>query len=257
MSQPPDSNSSPTRKVRRFRRTAWLLAAAVILAVGAVSYGGQARDTPATAKSDREQAGVKPGSNNDGGSESTLPSPPSTPVPSAPSAPSAPQASWPAPSQSPASSRNERWAAEAAELPPPARDTVLSFIDTAASMTVEVPPAEADRAATPDFSAIATGSALGELAAQFEEFQDNNWTLKGTPELQVKGIENVEAGGVALRRVSICVDSSAVELKDQDGQILVAAAAPGTRTALNFYDLQEQNGTWLVVSHSFPDDPTC
>jgi hypothetical protein len=252
MSQPPDSNSSPTRKVRRFRRTAWLLAAAVILAVGAVSYGGQARDTPATAKSDREQAGVKPGSNNDGGSESTLPSPPSTPVPSAPSAP---QASWPAPSQSPASSRNERWAAEAAELP--ARDTVLSFIDTAASMTVEVPPAEADRAATPDFSAIATGSALGELAAQFEEFQDNNWTLKGTPELQVKGIENVEAGGVALRRVSICVDSSAVELKDQDGQILVAAAAPGTRTALNFYDLQEQNGTWLVVSHSFPDDPTC
>lgn len=251
MSQPPDSNASPTRKVRRFRRAAWLLAAAGLVAVGAVSYGGQAADTPASAKSDREPAGVRPGSTGDAGSGSTQSSAPSTSVPSAP------QAGSPAPSQSPASSRTERWAAEAAELPPPARDTVLSFIDTAASMSVEVPPADQEHAAAPDFSAIATGSALGELTAQFEEFQDNNWTLKGSPELAVKGIEDLAVDGAALRRVSICVDSSAVELKDQDGLVLVAAAAPGTRTALNFYDLQEQNGTWLVVSHSFPDDPTC
>lgn len=157
--------------------------------------------------------------------------------------------------------RTEGWSAEAAELPPPARDAVISFIDTAAAMSVVPTPAEAKAEAAvpqaPDYSAIATGSALGELTAQFEEFQDNKWTLRGIPELTVRGVESLEVAGAAVRRVSICVDSSALELKDQDGRILVPAAGPGTRTALNYYDLQEQDGSWLVVSHSFPDNPNC
>ncbi|MCC9205425.1 hypothetical protein [Arthrobacter sp. zg-Y769] len=142
------------------------------------------------------------------------------------------------------------------ELPEPAREVLLDFIDTAAAMQVH--PNENARAAAPDYSQIADGSALGELTGQFEEFQDNGWVQSGPAKvLSVQAVQDLEAEGGPVRRLSICIDSSAMELKDQAGQVLLAAAEPGTRTALNYYDLQERDGVWKVVSHSFPDDPAC
>ncbi|MCQ1957257.1 hypothetical protein NNX39_12180 [Arthrobacter sp. zg-Y826] len=142
------------------------------------------------------------------------------------------------------------------ELPESAREALLGFIETASAMRVE--PNENERGTPPDYSRIADGSALGELTGQFEEFQDNGWIQSGPAEvLSVQAVEDLEAEGGPIRRLSICIDSSAMELKDQDGQVLLGATEPGSRKSLNYYDLQERDGTWKVVSHSFPDDPAC
>lgn len=185
----------------------------------------------------------------------TLPAEPPVAEPEQPQ----PSPEIPVPSQIPVPSLEDDWDAEAENLPEPAKQAVLGFIDTAASMQpAPVTTEDEDTVSAPDYSGIAAGSALGELIAQFDEIQDNNWTQKGAARLAaVQGTDELTLDGKATRRVAICIDSSAVELMDQDGQVVLAAVAPGTRTALNYYDLQELDGSWRVVSHSFPDDPTC
>ncbi|MCC3266584.1 hypothetical protein [Arthrobacter gengyunqii] len=269
MSQSPPQNSNGTPpSPRRVRRPALLAAVgAVLLAAGALSLaglgvlpvagwdGGGTSDARAQADDGGNGAG-------DGGGDGTAPAtdPSASPAASASAtgspAPAAPGAAGTEPAPAPSASASDRLPADPL-LPEPARDAVLGYIDTAAAMAAEPPPADGGKLPAPDYSGIAAGAALGELTAQFEEFQTNQWTVDGTPELAVRGIEDLEADGTAVRRVSLCIDSSAVQLTDRDGQILLAAEPPGTRTALNYYDLQEIDGAWRVVSHSFPDDPAC
>jgi hypothetical protein len=53
------------------------------------------------------------------------------------------------------------------------------------------------------------------------------------------------------------MDSSAVEIRDTAGAVVLAAAPAGKRTATNIYDIQQHNGKWVVVAHSFPDVAAC
>ncbi|CEA07516.1 hypothetical protein BN1051_00831 [Arthrobacter saudimassiliensis] len=142
-------------------------------------------------------------------------------------------------------------------LPDPAADAMLTYIGESTSMS---PPAEeeGEETATPDFSAFAAGPALGGLIAQYEELKDNGWVQRGDPQMTVvSGPEPLTVGQHEVQRVGVCIDSSSVEVVDQSGAIILAATEPGSRTALNFYDLQEHEGSWVVFFHSFPDDPTC
>lgn len=170
-----------------------------------------------------------------------------------------------APDTPPSATEGDPWrqamadarAAGLPEIPEPAQDVLLHFVSTAAAMKTE-PRVDGVPASAPDYSQIADGPALGELQGQFDEFQNSGWVQTGAPVIAaVLGYEDLETEQGFLRRLSICVDSSTVELKDQEGLILLAAAEPGSRKSLNYYDLQEQDGTWKVVSHSFPDDPAC
>lgn len=122
----------------------------------------------------------------------------------------------------------------------------------------DVPPGVDAEPAMPDFSGVARGAALGELHARFHEFQSNGWVVSGTA--KVVGRDKVEAilvDGVPTHRVSSCVDSSGVVIRDISGVVILAASPAGTRTAINIYDIQQHNGKWLVVSHSFPDAAAC
>lgn len=110
----------------------------------------------------------------------------------------------------------------------------------------------------PDFTGAATGAALGELQARFEEFAQNEWVQTGS--ISVTGTEKVEVvttNGVPTHRFSVCVDSSAIQIRDAAGVVVLAAAPAGTRKAINVYDIQQQKGTWLVVAHSFPASAAC
>lgn len=110
----------------------------------------------------------------------------------------------------------------------------------------------------PDFTGAAFGAALGELQARFDEFAQNEWVQTGS--ISVTGTERVEVirvAGVPTHRFSTCVDSSAIEIRDSAGVVVLAAAPAGTRKALNIYDIQQQKGTWVVVGHSFPDSAAC
>lgn len=112
--------------------------------------------------------------------------------------------------------------------------------------------------APPDYRGVAAGVALGELQAQFLEYANNNW--KQTGGVVVRGepkVEDLKVDGVATHRVYLCLDSSAMQVTEQDGFVVTPKVAPGTRTALNVYDLQEREGQLVVVNHLFPEDPNC
>jgi hypothetical protein len=112
--------------------------------------------------------------------------------------------------------------------------------------------------AMPNFTDVALGAALGELQARFDEFAHNEWMQTGSAVVTGKErVEVVRIGGVPTHRFSICIDSSAIEIRDTSGATVLAAVPPGTRTASNIYDIQQHNGKWLVVGHSFPDAAAC
>ncbi|PQZ91097.1 hypothetical protein CQ018_14120 [Arthrobacter sp. MYb227] len=110
----------------------------------------------------------------------------------------------------------------------------------------------------PDYSDVAKGVAMGELEAQFAEYANNNWKQSG--EVLVVGepkVEDLVIDGVTTHRVYLCLDSSSLEVTESDGFVVTPKSAPGTRTALNIYDLQEQSGQLVVANHLFPEDPNC
>lgn len=112
--------------------------------------------------------------------------------------------------------------------------------------------------ASPDYRGVAAGVALGELEAQFMEYANNNW--KQTGGVVVLGepkVEDLTVGGVETHRVYVCLDSSAMQVTEQDGFVVTPKVAAATRTALNVYDLQEREGQLVVVNHLFPEDPNC
>lgn len=110
----------------------------------------------------------------------------------------------------------------------------------------------------PDYSDVAKGVARGELEAQYAEYANNNW--KQTGEVLVVGepkVEDLFVNGIQTHRVYLCLDSSSLEVTESDGFVVTPKATPGTRTALNIYDLQDQNGQLVVANHFFPEDPNC
>lgn len=117
---------------------------------------------------------------------------------------------------------------------------------------------EATLPSPPDYSGVAKGAALGELEAQFTEYANNNWQQTG--ETSIVGeprVEDLIIDDVLTHRVYLCLDSSSIQITEPDGFIVTPKAEPGTRTALNIYDVQEHDGQLLVVDHLFPEDPDC
>lgn len=110
----------------------------------------------------------------------------------------------------------------------------------------------------PDFTGVARGTALGELQGRFDEFAHNQWMQTGSVSFSgTERVETVKVGGIPTHRYSVCVDSSAIEIRDAAGAVVLPAAPAGTRKALNTYDIQQQKGTWVVVDHSFPNSASC
>lgn len=158
-----------------------------------------------------------------------------------------------------ASAVPDSWPAaeKARAIEPAERAAVIGFVEhgTGISAKGEKPEKAPE---PPDYSGIAFGAAKGELEASFTEYLANGWTQTG--EVQVVGepkVEEIDRNGTATQRVYICIDSSAIKVVEPDGHIVTPAAKPGTRKALNVYELQERDGKWLVVDHLFPNDPAC
>ena len=182
-------------------------------------------------------------------------------IPTAPSATTAPPAgptTEPIPGSivPPAAIANEKISA-------PVKTAVAGFINEAGQIATDSPAAPtpgvpASAPAEVDFTAVAAGVALGELEAQHQEFASNGWqqsgtvTVVGTPAVTTQG-----QGADQRITVVVCLDSSAVQLVDNTGATVLKAEKAGTRKNLNNYVVQEVDGKWLVIDHSFPDDPHC
>lgn len=126
---------------------------------------------------------------------------------------------------------------------------VVGFVDAVDSVSADSDPAA--------FADVVSGAARDELEAQQLEFAANGWSLTGDTKVDgVSVLASDPAGNPPSARVQACVDSSAVVVVDADGKP-VPSNPDAVRRALNIYDLNFVDGVWRVVSHSFPDDPTC
>lgn len=204
---------------------------------------------PASAALAFEQQAIQPGTSTDIGS---------VVVPAAPNAVQ-PQAAKQPVTPTPAA---ERPAAPGEPAAPIAELRRASAAFEAAAGKASAPgPRPAPGApdpAKPSFTDVAIGAALGELQGRYDEYQHYGWVQTGSANLTgTERVEVVRVDGVPTHKFAICVDSSAVEIRDASGAVILAAAPPGTRTATNIYHIQQHKGTWLVSGHSFPDAAAC
>ncbi|MDH2443057.1 hypothetical protein QDR37_03760 [Amnibacterium sp. CER49] len=104
---------------------------------------------------------------------------------------------------------------------------------------------------------VVAGQAKAELQAQQLEFESNGWTVHGTTRVDgVRVLGSDPASATPTARVQACIDSSDVTLLDAHGKPVVAHPQ-AVRRALNLYSLAYTDGTWHIVAHSFPADPSC
>ncbi|MDI6944994.1 MULTISPECIES: hypothetical protein [Microbacterium] len=126
---------------------------------------------------------------------------------------------------------------------------------------VLTPPDAEDAARPGDLEAlladVTAGAYRAELEAQWLELSANGWSYVG--ESQVVGLEILaldEEAEPATAQVKACIDASGLELVDADGERIGSEKDTHPRAA-HLFDLVYEDGTWRVLSRSFPDDPAC
>lgn len=251
----PSSSHHPVQRRTRIKRI--LGPSVVLLAAGAIMIGtmgpGSGTDT-ATNTSPLTPASASPAPVGQETAPAPAASQPAAPAP-APAAPAAPApvtgADVPA------------LAIDNAQITVPVKTTVAEFITKGSQISTDkiaapVPGTPRPPAPDVDFTAVAHGSALGELEAKNQEFAFNGWQQSGT--VQVVGTASTTTSikdGAEQVSVTVCIDSSTVSVVDNTGATVLAADKPGTRKNLNTYIAQEVSGVWLVVEHTFPGDTSC
>lgn len=140
-------------------------------------------------------------------------------------------------------------AGDGGPLTPAAADAVLTgYFGTVQNLTPAV--------GIDPLKAIAAGAVLDEAQAQLNEFDSRGWTLSGTPRLEnLQVLSSDLAATPPTAKISVCVDSSPVVVKTADGTVMRNPDA--SPRALNLYTVSMRDGSWRIISHSFPDDPTC
>ncbi|MBW3085252.1 hypothetical protein KEM60_01449 [Austwickia sp. TVS 96-490-7B] len=106
---------------------------------------------------------------------------------------------------------------------------------------------------------VATGAALGEIAAATEELTSQKRHQSGSVTMASASAYLQPEEDRVL--VVTCLDSSAVTLTEDDdtgrNRRVRTASRAGTRTALHEYTLEKAGDHWVVLLHSLPDDMSC
>jgi len=109
-----------------------------------------------------------------------------------------------------------------------------------------------------DVSTYAAGPALGEITALAAQYDNEDMKISGAP--KVLGAEVVAAKPSANPpsvTLAVCLDNSPVIVRDAKGRNLSKRRLPSELKVLNLYELQQVDGSWLVVNHSIPADSSC
>ena len=102
-----------------------------------------------------------------------------------------------------------------------------------------------------DLPSIASGAILEDLQNEAQELEANDWTRTGTA--KVDGVTVLDADEKSAT-VEACVDSSKVATVDENGNRLGEASVA---RALTIYSLSNTDGSWRIVSRTFPDETAC
>jgi hypothetical protein len=135
------------------------------------------------------------------------------------------------------------------DVPP---ETLAAASEAAADLLDQIADTFADPE-TPDLDPdVIDGDARAAIENQAAEFAENGWRTEGRA--RIISLEVYERTDDRLV-VGACVDDSAIRVYDSDGNLVADhSGRPPTR---NIYTLDARPGGWVVVGHTFPDDPDC
>lgn len=106
-----------------------------------------------------------------------------------------------------------------------------------------------------DLEQVAGGAYLAAVRAAAAEYTDLGWRQTGTPRVDSLEIVEEDLTGTPPTVVAeVCIDSSEVDVLDEGGS-LRGAGTPDR--SLNLLTFELTDGTWRVVTQSFPADPDC
>lgn len=108
-----------------------------------------------------------------------------------------------------------------------------------------------------DVKPLAGRAALGGVQASVDEMKGNGLHQRGRVDvLWVRpSAEKPTSPGSFV--VGACIDSSAVELVDVQGDVVRGPARPRERLALTLYEVKETDSSAIVASSRFPNDTAC
>lgn len=122
--------------------------------------------------------------------------------------------------------------------------------------STDSPSKTIDDATQKKIDAVSTGSAKDEFSSSALEYatagkkQEGKSTIVGQPK-----IADTEYNGQPAKILEVCIDSSKVKVKDSAGNDMLDSHAP--KRSLNVFTLVEDNGSWKIASHDFPNNPDC
>lgn len=133
-----------------------------------------------------------------------------------------------------------------------AQEAATHAQDALASVAVALAdPAAGDETS---FTQAATGAYLTGLELQRQEWSDNGWHQEGAPLLTAPELQGPDADGRLT--LSVCVDSSAVRVLDENGKDVRTGSGNPARSRTVF-TLQSDGNTWLIADETFAEDPDC
>lgn len=132
-----------------------------------------------------------------------------------------------------------------------AEELVSSYVTAAASIAPD------DDHVAEQVDAVAGEVLVEELEATLLELDSNGWTRSGVPRvISATVTEQDDRADPPTATVEACIDASGVRTLDSAGDPL--PSDPSSARALNIYVLNQQDdGSWILVSHTFPNDPAC
>ena len=159
---------------------------------------------------------------------------------------------------------------------PPAQDTPADVTTPTTTSTVAAPTPQApgdidtglmedildvslstldDPAATLDLSEVLTAAALEDIENQRQEWAVEGWHQEGEASVPVSEIEATDDPSVVRARV--CVDSSQVNVVDENGVVVNADVPAEERRSLMLVTFVREVDVWRMAERTFPDDPRC
>ncbi|MDO4917561.1 MAG: hypothetical protein Q3974_08090 [Rothia sp. (in: high G+C Gram-positive bacteria)] len=120
----------------------------------------------------------------------------------------------------------------------------------------DMPSKTIDDATQKKIDDVSTGSARDEFSSMALEYATAGKKLEGESTIigQPK-LADTQYSGQPAKILEVCIDSSKVKVKDSAGNDLLDSHAP--KRSLNVFTLVEDNGSWKIASHDFPNNPDC
>lgn len=116
-------------------------------------------------------------------------------------------------------------------------------------------PEEAVESLNPELEETLQNAALGQVQASVQEYAANGWVMTGSPNVVASTVSKLDKDAEPpTMTVYACIDSSPVKITTTTG----TQVPSNNGRSMNIIELQKNDdGSWIIVNTSFPDDPSC